>query len=88
MRVLYIQPRCKPFEFWLVLFSARGRTGFYVLFACVVTASVQIVGVYLVFTTLIVPAVAVYRMPARRSPARVALAFVSYTRGAGPVCHR
>ncbi len=38
-----------------------GRIGFYVLFAVVVTASVQLVGVYLVFTSLIVPAVATYR---------------------------
>ena len=32
------------------------RAGFYLLFALVVTASVQLVGVYLVFATLIVPA--------------------------------
>lgn len=38
-----------------------GRVGFYVLFALVVTASVQLVGVYLVFTTLIVPVLAAYR---------------------------
>ena len=50
--------------FALVWFTWRehiGRIGFYVLFAIVVTASVQLVGVYLVFTTLIVPAVATYR---------------------------
>jgi len=35
-----------------------GRIGFYVLFAFMVTASVQLVGVYLVFTSLIVPALA------------------------------
>jgi zinc/manganese transport system permease protein len=35
--------------------------GFYVVFAVMVTMSVQLVGVYLVFTTLIVPAVATYR---------------------------
>ena len=33
-----------------------GRIGFYVLFALMVTVSVQLVGVYLVFTSLIVPA--------------------------------
>jgi zinc/manganese transport system permease protein len=52
--------------FLLIWFTVReriGRMGFYVLFAFVVTASVQIVGVYLVFSTLIVPAVAVYRWP-------------------------
>src|SRR6202049_458969 len=43
-----------------------GRIGFYVLFALMVTVSVQLVGVYLVFTSLIVPAVATYRYPVRR----------------------
>lgn len=39
--------------------SARlGRFGFYAIFAVAVTASVQVVGVYLVFTSLIVPALA------------------------------
>jgi zinc/manganese transport system permease protein len=41
-------------------FNARlGRAGFYLLFAVAVTASVQLVGVYLVFSTLIMPAIAV-----------------------------
>lgn len=35
-----------------------GRLGFYAAFAVAVTASVQLVGVYLVFTSLIVPALA------------------------------
>lgn len=39
-----------------------GRLGFYVLFALSVTASVQLVGVYLVFTSLIVPALATRRL--------------------------
>lgn len=43
-----------------------GRVGFYVLFALMVTVSVQLVGVYLVFTSLIVPALATYRMAAGR----------------------
>jgi zinc/manganese transport system permease protein len=43
-----------------------GRIGFYVLFALMVTMSVQLVGVYLVFTTLIVPALATYRHAPRR----------------------
>jgi zinc/manganese transport system permease protein len=53
-----------------------GRVGFYVLFALMVTVSVQLVGVYLVFTSLIVPAVATYRLPSSatsqgsRSPPR------------------
>ena len=56
--------------------------GFYVLFACVVTVSVQLVGVYLVFTTLIVPAVAVYRFPAQQQLLLgMLLAAVSYAAG-------
>ena len=53
----------------LVWFNWRerlGRVGFYVLFAVTVTVSVQLVGVYLVFSSLIVPAIATYRYPARR----------------------
>jgi zinc/manganese transport system permease protein len=38
-------------------FSLRGRF-FYVIFACAVTLSVQLVGIYLVFATLIIPALA------------------------------
>lgn len=56
-----------------------GRIGFYVLFALMVTVSVQLVGVYLVFTSLIVPAVATYRFrTGRQLPAGYALAIVSY----------
>ncbi|HEX2494596.1 MAG TPA: metal ABC transporter permease [Steroidobacter sp.] len=59
-----------------------GRAGFYVLFAVVVTASVQLVGVYLVFTTLIVPAVATYRhASSRQLVLGYALAFGSYLLG-------
>lgn len=38
---------------------ARSGLGFYVLFACAVTLSVQLVGVYLVFASLIIPALTV-----------------------------
>jgi zinc/manganese transport system permease protein len=40
------------------LVDRLGRFGFYAAFAIAVTASVQLVGVYLVFTSLIVPALA------------------------------
>src|SRR3989338_6343273 len=43
-----------------------GNLGFYALFALAVTASVQLVGVYLVFASLIVPALATYRLASRR----------------------
>jgi zinc/manganese transport system permease protein len=43
---------------WFGLRARIGRVGFYVLFACAVTMSVQLVGLYLVFATLIIPALA------------------------------
>lgn len=46
--------------------AARSGMGFYLLFACAVTLSVQLVGVYLVFASLIVPALAARRLSARR----------------------
>jgi zinc/manganese transport system permease protein len=59
-----------------------GHVGFYVIFAVMVTMSVQLVGVYLVFTTLIVPAVATYRHARHRQLALgYALAFLSYLAG-------
>ena len=59
-----------------------GRVGFYVLFALMVTMSVQLVGVYLVFTTLIVPAVATYRhAPSRQLALGYGLGFASYALG-------
>ncbi len=44
---------------WFGLKDRLGRAGFYMLFALAVTASVQLVGVYLVFSSLIMPAIAV-----------------------------
>lgn len=71
--------------FLLLWFSVReriGRAGFYVMFAVMVTVSVQMVGVYLVFTSLIVPALATYRMaPRRQLVAGLALAIASYAVG-------
>jgi len=49
-------------------FGFRDRmqgVGFYVIFAIVITASVQLVGVYLVFASLIVPALATRRLHSR-----------------------
>lgn len=44
---------------WFGLKDKMGRAGFYGLFALAVTASVQLVGIYLVFSSLIIPALAV-----------------------------
>jgi zinc/manganese transport system permease protein len=49
---------------WLTFKEKLGRLGFYALFAISVTASVQLVGVYLVFSSLILPALAVRGWPA------------------------
>lgn len=43
---------------WLGWVRRLGRYGFYAAFAIAVTASVQVVGVYLVFSSLIIPALA------------------------------
>ncbi len=51
---------------WFGLGRRLGRVGFYVLFALAVTASVQLVGVYLVFASLIMPALAARGMPEKR----------------------
>lgn len=46
---------------WFSMRARLGMIGFYVLFALVVTQSVQLVGIYLVFASLIVPALAARR---------------------------
>ena len=67
---------------WFAWGARLGRLGFYVLFAFAVTVSVQLVGVYLVFASLIVPALATrhYAAP-RRLNAAYALGFAGYLFG-------
>ena len=50
---------------WFGFRARLGQVGFYVLFALVVTQSVQLVGVYLVFASLIIPALAARRFAER-----------------------
>lgn len=50
---------------WFTIRARLGQIGFYILFALVVTQSVQLVGVYLVFASLIIPALAARRFPQR-----------------------
>ncbi len=66
---------------WFGLRDKIGRAGFYVLFACAVTVSVQLVGLYLVFTTLIVPALATRRLEGKRLTVAYLLSIVSYLVG-------
>ncbi len=74
-QILWVNPRTLPLEalvygailaVWFGLRERIGRMGFYVLFACAVTVSVQLVGLFLVFTTLVVPALATYYSRGRR----------------------
>jgi len=59
-----------------------GRFGFYGLFALAVTASVQLVGVYLVFASLIIPALGTRAFTgARRLAAAYALGAAGYALG-------
>lgn len=67
---------------WFGLGARLGRLGFYLLFAVAVTASVQLVGVYLVFSSLILPALVVRRWPSRRClPGAYALGASAYLLG-------
>jgi zinc/manganese transport system permease protein len=57
------------------------RVGFYALFALAVTVSVQLVGLYLVFATLIVPPLATRGMPRRRLAVSWTLGAAGYALG-------
>jgi zinc/manganese transport system permease protein len=72
-QILWVQPEqligtavltAMVLALWLSFKNKLGRLGFYALFAVSVTASVQLVGVYLVFSSLILPALAVRSWPA------------------------
>jgi zinc/manganese transport system permease protein len=79
---------------WLALVSAvvllalrlgvvrrYGRFGFYGVFALAVTASVQMVGVYLVFSSLIIPALATRTAGARRASVGYAIGAAGFALG-------
>ncbi len=57
---------------WFGWSAKLGRIGFYLVFGLSVTASVQLVGVYLVFASLIVPGLATRGLAGRR---RLAVGF-------------
>jgi len=69
----------------ILWFTTRDRFGplaFYVIFAIAVTASVQIVGIYLVFASLIIPALATEHLQrGRRLTIGYAIGAVSYLIG-------
>lgn len=89
-QILWVNPARLPFEgliyatilaIWFTLGHRIGRIGFYSLFACAVTVSVQLVGLYLVFTTLIVPALATRRLKRFRIAACYVLGAAGYAAG-------
>ncbi|MBI3481077.1 MAG: metal ABC transporter permease [Nitrosomonadales bacterium] len=59
----------------------NSNLGFYGIFALAVTASVQLVGVYLVFASLIVPALATYRIKHNRVYYAAAIGIAGYAIG-------
>jgi zinc/manganese transport system permease protein len=66
---------------WFGLGERLGRAGFYVLFACAVTVSVQLVGLYLVFATLVIPAVATFYRQHHRLRRAYAIGALGYVAG-------
>lgn len=67
---------------WGVFRERLGQIGFYLTFAFAVTASVQVVGVYLVFASLIIPALAARRLAGRaRLLAGYAIGTASFVAG-------
>lgn len=66
---------------WRVFTERLGSFGFYALFALAVTVSVQLVGVYLVFASLIVPALATHKLKKRRVPVAFAIGISGYAAG-------
>ena len=68
--------------FWFRRRQPPGHLGFYALFALAVTASVQLVGVYLVFASLVVPALGAQPWPSQlRLPVGYAIGLTGYAAG-------
>ena len=68
---------------WRFVMRTLGRAGFYVLFAISVTASVQLVGVYLVFASLMVPALATRSLRKHALAAGYAIGLARLSRRSG-----
>jgi zinc/manganese transport system permease protein len=89
-QILWVNPERLPYAalvyaivlaIWFSLRERIGRLGFYLLFACTVTVSVQLVGVYLVFASLIIPPLAIRRLSRYRLPWSYAIGALGYGLG-------
>lgn len=89
-QILWVSPAKLPLEtaifaaiivLWYGLAARLGRVGFYALFACAVTFSVQLVGLYLVFASLVLPALATYYAQRRRRLKAYAVGLLGYALG-------
>jgi zinc/manganese transport system permease protein len=68
---------------WFGFRERIGRTGFYLLFACAVTVSVQLVGLYLVFSSLIIPPLATRHIKRYRLAISYCVGAIGYGIGLG-----
>ncbi len=68
---------------WFLVPLVRHGLAFFLLFGIIVTASVQLVGVYVVFASLILPALAVNEMQPARPVWAIALAMTGIILGLG-----
>ncbi|MHB1115212.1 metal ABC transporter permease [Sideroxydans sp.] len=66
---------------WRLFRQRLGEFSFYALFALAITASVQLVGIYLVFASLIVPALATHRLSTQRMRHAFAVGIAGYALG-------
>jgi zinc/manganese transport system permease protein len=89
-QILWVRPGTLPLvalayalllAFMVTRGPKAGHAAFYVSFAIAVTISVQLVGLYLVFATLIVPALATRRLRRHRLVAAYALSAAGYVLG-------
>jgi zinc/manganese transport system permease protein len=89
-QILWVNPARLPYDalfygailaLWFGMRGRLGRIGFYVLFGCAVTVSVQLVGLFLVFTTLVVPALATFYSRAWRLAKAYAVGALGYVAG-------
>ena len=89
-QILWVSPTRLPLDafiygviiaLWFGLRARIGRIGFYALFACAVTISVQLVGLFLVFSTLVIPALATFYSRRHRYIKAYALGGLGYAAG-------